>query len=377
MVGAQHAAPLLFSVHIPPACHTRRHGRPETIAAPVRRPRHGRGDHGGVGDLPHPRARGRPARSPLAHVRRLGAGGRPGVSGRALLRRARHAPPQGRRQVRVRAPGVRAARRVRGGLGGKRRDVHGGDRRDRRRGGRVPGAAHRLGHGIASVARRRPGGAVHCCEPDRRRVGPLGTESRDRGEGPGAGRCGGGRVRPWHGRGLARPAGGRAATRGRVAGAGAAGLALLVVLAALNGNIFVAPRVVFGLAREGLGPGGLGRVNRGGTPWVAMLLVGAVAVALAATGTFEKLLGLAIAEVLVIDGLTVAALFPLRAREPRAPFSMPGYPAVPVLFIGVYLVLFAWTAVGQSQSVLVALAVLALAYGLSWVARSGQGASAP
>src|SRR5438093_1314538 len=149
------------------------------------------------------------------------------------------------------------------------------------------------------------------------------------------------------------------------------------VLASLNGNIFVTPRVLFGLAREGLAPRALARVNRGGTPWVAMLLVGAVAVALAATGTFEKLLGLAIAEVLVIDGLTMAALFPLRAREPRAPFSMPGYPAVPVLFIGVYLVLFGWTAAGQSQSVLVTLAVLAVAYGLSWVARSGQGAPAP
>src|SRR6266513_2505215 len=98
-------------------------------------------------------------------------------------------------------------------------------------------------------------------------------------------------------------------------------LALLVVLASINGNVFVTPRVLFGLAREGLAPGALARVNRGGTPWVAMLLVGAVAVALAATGTFEKLLGLAIAEVLVIDGLTVAALFPLRTREPRAPFS--------------------------------------------------------
>ena len=163
---------------------------------------------------------------------------------------------------------------------------------------------------------------------------------------------------------------------GARAGAVVAGLALLVVLASLNGNIFVTPRVLFGLAREGLAPGALARVNRGGTPWVAMLLVGAVAVALAATGTFEKLLGLAIAEVLVIDGLTVAALFPLRAHEPRAPFSMPGYPAVPVLFIGVYLVLFAWTAVGQSQSVLVALAVLALAYGLSWAVRSGPGAPA-
>jgi len=159
---------------------------------------------------------------------------------------------------------------------------------------------------------------------------------------------------------------------GARAGAVVAGLALLVVLASLNGNIFVTPRVLFGLAREGLAPGALARVNGGGTPCVAMLLVGAVAGALAATGTFEKLLGLAIAEVLVIDGLTVAALFPLRAREPRAPFSVPGYPAVPILFIGVYLVLFIWTALGQSQSVLVTLAVLAVAYGLSWAVRGAR-----
>src|SRR5207249_11233452 len=58
-----------------------------------------------------------------------------------------------------------------------------------------------------------------------------------------------------------------------------AALAVLVVLASLNGNIFVTARVIFGLAREGLGPRALALVNAGGTPWVAMLLVGAVAIA--------------------------------------------------------------------------------------------------
>src|SRR5206468_6957829 len=67
-------------------------------------------------------------------------------------------------------------------------------------------------------------------------------------------------------------------------------LALLVVLASLNGNIFVTPRVIFGLAREGLGPRVLAEVNAGGTPSEAMVSVGIVAIALAATGTFPQLL---------------------------------------------------------------------------------------
>ena len=100
------------------------------------------------------------------------------------------------------------------------------------------------------------------------------------------------------------------------AGAVMSALALLVVLASLNGNLFVTPRVVFGLSRDGLGPRVLSRVNSGGTPWTALLLVAAVSVLLAATGTFERLLSLAITFILVTDGFMVVVLFKLRARDP-------------------------------------------------------------
>src|SRR5207244_4526261 len=97
-----------------------------------------------------------------------------------------------------------------------------------------------------------------------------------------------------------------AALFGAVGGTLVAGLALLVVLASLNGNVFVTPRVIFGLAREGLGPKVLARVNAGGTPWAAMLLIGALSTALAVTGSFVRLLGLAITLVLIIDSWTIA-----------------------------------------------------------------------
>ena len=148
-----------------------------------------------------------------------------------------------------------------------------------------------------------------------------------------------------------------------------AGLALIVVLASLNGNVFVTPRVLFGMAREGLASATLTRVNRGGTPWVAMLAVGAVALGLAATGTFGDLLSLAIVLILVIDGFVVSALFRLRARASEAPFRVPFFPALPVLFLLVYAALFVGTAVAQPLVVVKAMAVLVAAYGVSWVVK--------
>jgi len=144
-------------------------------------------------------------------------------------------------------------------------------------------------------------------------------------------------------------------------------LALLVVLASLNGNVFVTPRVIFGLSRDGLGPKVLTRVNRGGTPWTAMVLVGVISMTLAATGTFAQLLALAIVLILVVDGLTVASLFTLRAREPYAPFRVPLYPVLPALFIAVYAALFVGAVIAQRTVVLLGVAVLLVTWGLSWL----------
>jgi len=142
-------------------------------------------------------------------------------------------------------------------------------------------------------------------------------------------------------------------------------LALLAVLASLNGNLFVTPRVVFGLARDGLGPRVLTRVNDGGTPWAAMLLVGLVAVVLAATGTFERLLSLAVIFILLTDGFMVAVLFRLRARAPHASFRIPGYPVVPLMFLGTCTFVLVGAAVKQPGTVAIALLTIAAAYALS------------
>lgn len=155
---------------------------------------------------------------------------------------------------------------------------------------------------------------------------------------------------------------------GARAGALMAGLALLVVVASLNGNVFVTPRVLFGLARDGMAPRALARVNRGGTPWAAMILVGVVSAGLAATGTFETLLSLAIALVLVIDGFMVLVLFRLRRRGGRATFHVPLYPVLPLVFLVTYVALFLGAAVQQPGVTAVALGVLGATWLLSTAA---------
>ena len=144
---------------------------------------------------------------------------------------------------------------------------------------------------------------------------------------------------------------------------------VMAALAGLNGNVFVTPRVIFGLARDGLAPGVFARVNAGGTPWAAMLLVGVVSIALVATGTFERLLALAITLVLVVDGAMVFALVRLRREQPDAPFLVPFYPLVPLLFVGVYAALFVGTALEQPALAALTIGLLVAVYGLSWTVR--------
>lgn len=84
-----------------------------------------------------------------------------------------------------------------------------------------------------------------------------------------------------------------------------------------------------GAAMSGLAPRGLACVGGGGTPWAAVLLVGAVSMVLAATGTFERLLSFAILLVLLIDG-SMVVLFRLRRRRPQAPFLAPLFPGCPL-----------------------------------------------
>ena len=140
-------------------------------------------------------------------------------------------------------------------------------------------------------------------------------------------------------------------------------VAIVSLLASVNGNTLTAPRVVYAMSRDRLFWRGASNVNRGGTPTVSLALSAAAAVLLIAfSGTFSKLLaGLAFFFVTNL-ALVFLAVFVLRRREPRAerPYRAWGYPLTTAFALAVSVAFLAGAVASDTENSLYALALLAL-----------------
>lgn len=118
-------------------------------------------------------------------------------------------------------------------------------------------------------------------------------------------------------------------------------VAMITVAGTANAIIMKSPRMIFAMARDRLLPGRFLRVNRGGSPDMAMLLMAAGSLALAATGSFKLVFGLIALLDTASSLLIISALFVLRRKEPDLPrpFRAIGYPLLPALVLAVNLVL--------------------------------------
>src|SRR6185436_7874584 len=129
---------------------------------------------------------------------------------------------------------------------------------------------------------------------------------------------------------------GSALAAGTVAHAifGAAGELLVRVVvivslpSAVNACLLMASRTLYSMSRDGLAVGPATRVNAGGTPTVALVATGAVALAFLASGTFETIIAIAAFFFVGDYTLSFCAVFALRAREPAAarPYRAIGHP---------------------------------------------------
>jgi basic amino acid/polyamine antiporter, APA family len=156
-------------------------------------------------------------------------------------------------------------------------------------------------------------------------------------------------------------------------------LALLSCFGLVNAVIMAAPRVLYGLGRDGLFPPPLARVNGGGTPEVALIVTTLVTALLIVVADFAILLGIASFLYVLLYLSGIAALFTLRWREPELPrpFRAWGYPLTPAI-VGIgSLAFLVGTAVGDRANCLAALGLVALSLPLRWLTRRFAPAPAP
>jgi basic amino acid/polyamine antiporter, APA family len=94
---------------------------------------------------------------------------------------------------------------------------------------------------------------------------------------------------------------------------------VIALPSAVNANLLMAARVLFGVSRDGLGPSSASVVGARGTPVVAQLATCGVVVTMLATGTFQIVVAIAAFFFVLQYAVSFVALFVLRQREPDAP----------------------------------------------------------
>ncbi|HEY1692669.1 MAG TPA: amino acid permease [Polyangiaceae bacterium] len=115
-------------------------------------------------------------------------------------------------------------------------------------------------------------------------------------------------------------------------------LVAVCVLSSLQASVLVGPRIYQAMASDGLFFASLGRVSeRTHVPVVSLVVQGVISIVLLMSGRFDELVRFTMSAIIAFSTLTVGAVVVLRLRRPDAPraFRVPGYPWVPVLFVGV------------------------------------------
>jgi APA family basic amino acid/polyamine antiporter len=109
-------------------------------------------------------------------------------------------------------------------------------------------------------------------------------------------------------------------------------------------GILTAPRVYYAMAKDGVFFEAVGRVSaRTRVPTLAIVLQGAVAAVIAASGRYEQILNYVVSVDFISMGLTGASLFVYRRRGEAGAFRAPGHPWTTLFFV-----LSCWTVVAAT-----------------------------
>ena len=144
---------------------------------------------------------------------------------------------------------------------------------------------------------------------------------------------------------------------------GATIIALGVAISALgflSQGMLTAPRVYFAMAEDGVFFRKMAEVSATTrVPVAAIALQGAVAIAIALSGTYGQILSYVVSVDFIWFGLTGAALFVFRRRDPPAPgFRAPGHPVTTGLFVAACAIVVIATVAANPLNSLVGFLIL-------------------
>lgn len=145
--------------------------------------------------------------------------------------------------------------------------------------------------------------------------------------------------------------------------------ATISIFAALNGSLLSGSRVPYAMARDGLFFSGISRVHpRFRTPSAAIALLGVWSSLVLLSGQYQQLYTLVIFPSWILYGMTAASVLVLRGRRPDLdrPYRVPGYPAVPLLFVLVACALLYSTFRSSPRESGIGLVLIALGVPFYW-----------
>jgi len=146
---------------------------------------------------------------------------------------------------------------------------------------------------------------------------------------------------------------------------------IVSLLGAINAGVIAAPRIILAMARDGLFPHQAARVNRGGTPTIALCMTLALMGVFVVSGTSDQVLAADVLLAMSIYVITFTSFFVLRRREPHVdrPYKAWGYPVVPVIALLTTAALATAMSINDYRNALIVASLLALSWPASWAIR--------
>jgi APA family basic amino acid/polyamine antiporter len=127
---------------------------------------------------------------------------------------------------------------------------------------------------------------------------------------------------------------------------------MISIFAALNGSILTGARVPYAAARDRLFFSGFSRVHpQFRTPGFSILALSAWSCVLVLSGRYDQLATLVIFPSWILYGMATAAVIVLRRKHPdwTRPYRTVFYPAMPVLFVLVAILLLGYTIINSPR----------------------------